>query len=182
MKTKNKTWDIWNNDACTYDFDEVRAELAEQDNEWLDEGDDRVEPEDVEENRVWEEIHMRLSFWKDDEKRNLNMPLANNILMFIDAGYWNGRAQGYRLLDDNLNSIFDGMREAEQHLYYDRYEVMGTDIHHDGRHYYTFRVVAPGVDAEELLEKLEDGRVSESTAYKKYTRSLRPYIRKIYGC
>lgn len=173
-KAHKKQPGIWSSDTDSFDFEEIRADILERRNDSRPEGY-KLLLEDIDDNAVWEEICYLIEQYREDEKLLLDKELDNKVIAISDT-FWHDSE--YKLLGYNLNSIFDALKSESQRLYCTQYNVRGVDY----STLYTFRMVAPGVDAEELVEKLEDGRVSESTLYKKYTRSLRPYIRKIYGC
>ena len=175
MKKQNKVQPlIWENDACAYDFEEVKAGILERRNDSRPEGY-KLLPCDISEGDVWEEIAWLIEMSRDDEQALIDKELNNKVIA-ISNSFWNDAE--YKVLGGNLNSIFDALECENQRLYCTQHNVCGKD---NGTRY-TFREVKAGVDAEELIEKYEDGKISASTIYKKYTRSLRPYIRKIYGC
>ncbi len=112
-----------------------------------------------------------------DERMNLSRQLPGRVVCIADLGLWNGRRSGYRVLGTNLNSIFD---VTISEMYCDAYNVCGTECHHDGTNYYTFRLIPDGVDATRLLDAIYDGEAT-SELIRRYTRSLRPYVSFVYG-
>lgn len=123
--------------------------------------------------------------WMYDEKLNLYVPLDGQVIALADLGFWNGRRSGYKLLDENLNSIFqmcDGYDDVE--FWCDRYDVCAALHHHDGSHYITFRELRTDKFEPERIDKFLD-KLYEGTATERdisrHTRSLRPKVAKVYG-
>jgi hypothetical protein len=54
------------------------------------------------------------------------------------------------------------------------------DAHHDGRNHYLYRVAKNREQAEKLVDKIAYGGMTEKQ-FRKATRSLRPYVAKVYG-
>lgn len=117
----------------------------------------------------------------EDEKVNLNIRLDNHIIAFADLGFWNGRTVGYKVLGSNLNSIFD-IAEDDNRYYVDSYNIKARLSHHDGTHYITYRELRPQFDVEyfkEVMEKYDYNLTPRQIRY--YTKSIRPYIKRLYG-
>lgn len=166
---------IWSSDTDNFNFEEIRAEILEWRNEARPEGH-KLLLEDITDEKVWAEICFLIETYRDDEKGNMDKDLKNKVIAISDY-FWHDSE--YKILGYNLNSVFEALGNTDnQSIYCDKNNLRGKD----GCEHFVFRMIAPGVDAEELIEKIEDGRISEKTLYKKYTRSLRPYIREIYGC
>ena len=116
----------------------------------------------------------------DCEKANLNKTLPNNIVAFGTVGTWRGNFSGYKVLGNNLNEILSCCECDDLKIYTDRYDVQGEFAHHDGTHYMTFRMVKDGVDIDRFLEKVYNGDYSKEDITR-YTKSLRPYVKEVYG-
>lgn len=116
----------------------------------------------------------------DDEKCNLNKPLENKIIIIADLGFWDGRRLGYKIVNSNLNAIFDIGEWDEVHWYYDRYNVHCRNPHHDGVNYLKFRELKDNKYEEIICEKIYNGTLT-SKDITRYTKSLVPYIKEIYG-
>lgn len=119
-------------------------------------------------------------FYLDAEKCNLDKPLENKIIIIADLGFWDGRKLGYRIVDANLNKIFDIGEWDEAHWYYDRYDVHCRNPHHDGVHYLKFRELKDSKYEDIICKKIYDGTLT-SKDITRYTKSLVPYIKEIYG-
>ena len=118
----------------------------------------------------------------DCEKDNLNVELPNNIIAIADVGRWDGRRNGSKIMNSNLNEVlFLGRDHEEANIYYDRYDVHAELVHHDGRDYATYRMVKEGIDPEWLFDKQVYGDGLTKQEITKYTKSLVPYVKKAYG-
>lgn len=180
MATKRKTLDkylLWANSpwdiATEEQWEEHFEEMAEI-NDWT--------PEQMTENfkyhLMYDEIDIRL----DAEIANLDIPTAGSIIAIADLGLWNGRRNGYKILNEcNVNAIFKEMQWDECEFYCDRYNVHMVNHHHDGTNYVMFRELKPNVNHEHFLDMIYEGKPITTKTLCRYTRSLRPYIAKVYG-
>lgn len=117
----------------------------------------------------------------DCEKANLDLKLPNNIIAIGTVGRWNGTFNGGKVFGNNLNEILYAGDCDDISVTYDRYNVHSILAHHDGRHNMTYRMLKDGVDGDEVLEKLIYGGGLSKNDISRYTTSLVPYIKKIYG-
>ena len=169
MERANNYFGIWNSQDI-YDsevFDSVRESIAECNERSVDE---------VSNEEVYE-------VWNDDldaEKTNLNKELDGCIVALADLGFWNGRANGGKVLGNNLNSIFQGFGCDDHEWYADRYNVRGNFFHHDGTHHVVFRLAKDRDTAQRIVEQVAYHGLSIEQAMRK-TKSIRPYVAKIYG-
>lgn len=126
---------------------------------------------------VYDEINLNY----DTERSNLTMFLSGNIICIADLGLWDGRRCGYRILSNNLNSIFD-VGEDTNKWYIDSLGDIRCDaVHHDGTNYYLFRELKTDKDYEKFLDKLISGDATRKDITN-YTKRLGDYIEEIYGC
>lgn len=132
----------------------------------------------ISDEKVDDRFHEDISMWYDDTRLNLNKTLPNNIIAIGTVGTWRGNFKGGKVLGSNLNEILFSGDCDDISVTYDRYNVHSTLAHHDGRHHLTYRMVKEGYDANDLLNKY----VYEDKDIMRYTTSLVPYIKKIYGC
>ena len=139
------------------------------------------EIEQTEEN-VTQEIYYRIDQWFEDEILNLNKRLDGRILAIASMGLWNGRKTGYKILGNNLNEVVScGIGCDEKHVYCDQYNVVAEGYHHDGRNYVEFREIREDKDIDKLLDKIYNQEPVSRAEIRRYTKSLRPYIKKLYG-
>lgn len=164
---KNIIWSNMNLDI--EDWRDGYADFCEIND--LDHGDD----DDIY-NWMWETNAEYLN----DERANLNMPTTEEILCISDIGRWNGRYNGYVILNNNINSIlhiWDDLME----FYADGREIRATGCHHDGRNYYLFRAARPGRDLDKLLNAIYCGEYISPQKLNYYTRSVYPDVARVYG-
>ena len=157
---------------------EWREEIAESMNEYIDEEEFKVNADDY---AVFERLQDDIGYTYDDEKLNLNKTLPNNIIAFGSVGRWNGNFNGGKIMGNNLNEILYTGDCDDISVTYDRYNVHSTLTHHDGRHSMTYRMVKEGVDADWLLEKQIYGGGLSKNDISRYTTSLVPFIKEVYG-
>ena len=110
---------------------------------------------------------------------DLDEEIDGIIMAFVDYGLWNGRKQGFLILDNNIADIFH-TRCDEAEWYGDGYNIRGRMIHHDGTNYALYRIAKDKDTAERIAYKICKGEIDEA-AFRKRTRSLYPYVAEIYG-
>ncbi len=163
---------IINDDPTEYDFDETKRRMIE-DYDYEDNISDEV---------VWNRIYNEIDYCYDDEERNLNIEIEGDIIAIASMGLWNGRCSGYKVLDkNNLKEILYCGNKDFNHLYYDGFNVYKKAIHHDDTNHIMFREVRPDVDIEKLCDKIYNNEPISKATLNKYTRSLRRYVKQIYG-
>lgn len=117
----------------------------------------------------------------DDERANLNIQLENPILILANLGLWNGRCSGYKIIHSgNIKDILCSDCDYVK-WYCDAYNLKCEATHHDGTNYYEYREIRPNVNIDKLCEKLYNGEEISRAEINRYTKSLRPYIQKVYG-
>ena len=139
------------------------------------------EIEQTEEN-ITDEIYFRIDQSFEDERNNLFRIIDGRILCIADIGRWNGRRSGYKILGNNLNEVLTcdiGCDEKE--IYCDSYNVYAHGYHHDGYNTVEFREIREDRNIENLTDKLYSGMPVTRREINYYTKSLRPYVKSIYG-
>jgi hypothetical protein len=164
-----------------YDLKEM--EQAEQDaREFLEEEYSEDYPNGVDDSRVTDEVYDRIDMEFEDEESNLYKQLDGRILAIASMGLWNGRKSGYKILGNNLNEVLTSSIGCdEKEVYCDAYNVYAEGYHHDGRNHVEFREIREDRNIENLLDKIYSGKEVTRREMNYYTRSLRPYIKSIYG-
>ena len=119
-------------------------------------------------------------FWYEDAQQNLNVQIDGCIVAFAELGLWDGKHKGAQALSSNINSIFNAICGDYTKVYCDTYNVRCTDTHHDGTNTILYRVAKDKESAEKLAMKVAYEGMTEE-AFRKATRSLRPFVAKIYG-
>ena len=167
---------IWQN----YDLD--IEDWRDDYKEWLEiNGIDDRDPDDEDDIRDW--MYNTNNDYFYDEQVNLNKNIDGRILIIAGLGLWNGRRQGYKILDNNIKEIFNinprGFDYAE--FYGDGYNIKATEWHHDGTNYYEYRVIREDRNIENLLDAIYNGEEISRKKLNYYTKSLYPYVANIYG-
>lgn len=117
----------------------------------------------------------------DDERINLNIEVDGKILIIADLGLWDGRHSAYKIMESkNIKDILYSKCDLAE-WYSDGKDIRFKGIHHDGTNHYLYRVIRNDVDVDEFLDELYDGERISDEEIEKYTKSLHPYIAKVYG-
>lgn len=120
----------------------------------------------------------------DDERSNLNIQLAQPILVIGDLGLWNGRRMGYKEIESG--NIRDCLYSDTDYStwYVDKLGDLRCDaIHHDGTNHYLYRTYKDGVRESQidlLKEKLYRGTATHADITR-VTRRLGDEIAQVYG-
>ena len=162
MKQIIWTSDEFLNDAARMEFQKCQRELL---------GDSKYKVSDEE----WNET---VYSYLEDERLNLDEEVNGVIVAFADLGLWDGRKQGFQLMGNNIANILHSSYDAE--WYGDTYNIRGIEYHHDGTNYILYRVAKDEETANRIAEKIYMREINEAQ-FRKMTRSLYPYIAKIYG-
>lgn len=118
-----------------------------------------------------------------ETKHKLDMDLQGKVIAIAKLSSQNNSKQGYILLSDELNSIFD-IKEYYNEWYSDGKNVLSLQIHSSGRNQIMFRELRTDrdeVSIQRFLMSLYDGEEITPQKLSSYTRSLHPYVAKIYG-
>ena len=157
---------------------------------------------------IWSNINLKIEDWKDflekyhpdindkyeqmnliremnseylwDERANLNKKIDGRILVLGDIGRWDGRVNGYKILDDNISSILETDCDYCE-WYSDGYNIKFKGIHHDGVNYAKYRVIREDRNIHNLLDDIYNGKEISRKKLNYYTRSLHPYVAEVYG-
>lgn len=114
-----------------------------------------------------------------DERCNLDVEVDGYIVMFASLGLWNGRHDGGKFIGHNVKDIL--YSDCDYVTWYcDEYNVRCDAIHHDGTNHYLYRVVDSKEKANKILDEFRNGTMTEEK-FRRLTKSLRPYVAKVYG-
>lgn len=153
--------------------------------DWKDDFNDWCEINELDKDKedIYDYIHEGIDIWRDDEILNLNIPIEGDVLAIADLGFWDGRKSGYQIVNkQNVNGIFNiGRNYDDVKFYCDQYNVKAELYHHDGVHYVEFREIRNNKNIQRLLDKLYNGENVSRETIRKYTKSLRPKVAKVYG-
>jgi hypothetical protein len=151
---------IWSNN----DYDEwceaMQSELTE----------DEINPETY---------YGECEFSLDDERMNLKKEVDGYIIAFANLGLWNGRVNGAKLIGTSVADILSSSCDYCT-WYCDPFNVKCEGVHHDGTNYILYRVAKDKEYAEWLVNKIAYEGMTEEQ-FRRATKSLRPYVAKVYG-
>ena len=116
-----------------------------------------------------------------DEQMNLNKKIDGRILCIADLGLWNGRKSGYKILGDNINTIFNIGDFDYVEFYGDGYNIRATEHHHDGTNYYLYRVIREDRNIDNLLDAIYNNEEITMKKLNYYTKSLYKDVANVYG-
>ena len=121
----------------------------------------------------------------DDEKRNLNIEVGDEIIIIADLGLWDGRRQAYKELHKmNIADCLCGTcGDYVTWFVDDRGDMWCRDIHHDGTNLYLYRAWKEGITEAQkrnFLDKVYCGNATRKDITR-YTRRIGEYVADIYG-
>ena len=116
----------------------------------------------------------------DDERANLNGYADGRIIVLADLGLWHGRVSGYKIIGNRVSDIFSTGEDYTE-WYSDGYNIKAIASHHDGTNYYEYRVIREDRNVGKLLDMLYHGEEITRKKLNYYTKSLHPYVAKVYG-
>ena len=129
-----------------------------------------------------EELDYVENYAFDDELINLKGTFTEQpIIAIADMGLWNGRRQGYRVCSTQLSDILTIGNEDNIVLYFDGFNVRKTAHHHDGTNYILFREFRPNVNQDKFCDMVYNGETIDNKTLNRYTRSLKRYVKSVYG-
>lgn len=167
---------IWSN--VNLDIDDWRDNMREQLQE------NGFSTDEIIEDRLYEEMLETNASYLDDERVNLNIQQSQPIIVIADLGRWNGRFQGYKMIESG--NIKDCLYSDTDYTewYVDKLGDLRADaIHHDGTNHYLYRAFKDGVTPEQiesLQDKIYSGKATR-TDITRATKRLGDDIAKVYG-
>jgi len=127
----------------------------------------------------YERYHEDCDQYLYDERANLDVEVDGVIVCFAVLGLWDGKYNGAKTFGDNVRNILYSDCDYVD-WYCDRYNVRCRASHHDGTNYYLYRVAKDREQAKRLVDAIAYNDMTEEE-FRKATRSLRPYVAKVYG-
>ena len=119
------------------------------------------------------------NIYLDDERRNLDVDVDGIIVAYGVLGLWDGTHLGGKVVGYNVSRILHTECDSAE-WYCDQYNVRFCGAHHDGRNTILYRVAKDRETAERLVDQIVSGKLTEEQ-FRKRTKSLRPYVAKVYG-
>lgn len=160
---------IWSD--IDLDLEDWKADLTEQ-------------YPDLSEDELIQRMYEINADYLTDERANLNIQLAQPIIVIGDIGRWNGRVSGYKVIESG--NIKDCLYSETDYTewYVDKYGDLRADaVHHDGTNHYLYRVykdTATESQIEGLKDKIYYGTATRADITR-VTRRLGDEIAAVYG-
>lgn len=171
MMKKFVIWDSW------IDMDKWK-EFIEEDKELNPESYKGCDPEEA----AYEAIYDMNQRYLEDERMNLDIQLPHPILILADLGLWNGRSQGYKVIDSgNIKDILHSQSEGECKWYCNGYDICCDESHHDGINHYIYREIRNEDNIDNFLNRIYNGEKIPKRTINYYTRSIAKDIGRVYG-
>ena len=114
-----------------------------------------------------------------DERANLDVEVDGWIVAFGVLGLWDGNHNAGCTFGNKVKNILKSECEYID-WYCDRYNVRCRASHHDGTNHYLYRVAKDREQAKRLVDAIAYEGMTEEE-FRKSTKSLRPYVAKVYG-
>lgn len=139
---------------------------------------------EMSEQELYELMNETNSEYLDDERVNLNVQLAEPIIVIADLGRWNGRFQGYKMIESGniKDCLYSDTDYTEWYVDKDG-EFRCDATHHDGTNYYVYRAFKDGIggdSVEDLQDKIYSGTVTQADI-DRVTRPIGKDIAAVYG-
>lgn len=161
---------IWSSIIKLEDWEDYLSELEEEREEKLTEEE------------KWNIVTDNNMYFYNYERDNLDIDLNENIVILASLGLWHGRVNGVKEIGDNIKDCL--YTDCDNATWYcDGYNFCCTAYHHDGTNHYTYRVYKDGLTEEQkeyFKQKYMKGEAN-SNFISRYTKSLRPFIKQVYG-
>ena len=118
--------------------------------------------------------------WLANEFECMENMLDVPILAIADIGRWNGRFKGYKLYEHfNLKELL--YDKDDFCIYIENNNIWIRHSHHDGTNYIMYRIIKETTNYENLLAKLYHNKPYSNATLNRYTTSLLPIIKEIFG-
>lgn len=165
----------------TSDYDNIEA-IAKEEKEWYEE----EYGEELSWNEAIERAYNTNNDYLDDEHANLDKEVDGYIIAMafrssVQYGVWGGAGRkGYKLCGTNVADILTSSSDSAE-WYGDGKNIRGEFSDHDGSDSVIYRVAKSEYDAERIGAKIYNGEISTEEEFRKATKSLYPYVNKVYG-
>ena len=133
-----------------------------------------------EEETTLEAFYESIENWFDDELANLNNDLDKVVVCFATLGLWDGKHRGAKICGNNVHDfLHSAVGDCNYTFYCDQYNVRADASHHDGNNTMLYRLCKNKDEAERIMAQWVYEDAPEEKVRKK-TRSLRPYVARVY--
>lgn len=160
---------IWTNDLDPKDWEDDYES-------WLEDGGYTEEDNPM---SLDEWMYESNSIYLGDERMNLDVKVNGVIVAYGVLGLWDGKHVGGKVVGVNVSRILHTECDGAE-WYCDQYNVRFNGVHHDGCNTILYRVAKDMKTANRLVDKIISGELTEDK-FRKRTKSLRPYVAKVYG-
>ena len=144
--------------------------------DWFEEYEE-INGQPLEDDKKYSLIYQFNNDYLEDERINLDKKMV--VIALADIGRWNGRKQGYKIYNNLTDILYS---ESDYCKWYcDSYNLKGELHDHDGISYIIYRTLKNDDDYDKIIELLENNYTLTRSQYYRYTKSLRPTIKNIYG-
>ena len=165
-----------------YDLKELEQEEKYTREYLIQLAEDFGEEADLSDENVTDTIYDHIDMNYEDKVGNLNKVLEGKIIAIASVGTWRGTFSGYKILGNNLNEVITSSIGCdEKEIYDDGFNICAKGYHHDGRNSCEFRELREDTNYEVLLDKLYNQEPVSRKDINRYTKSLRKYVKEIYG-
>lgn len=143
-----------------------------------------ISPDEIDDDRLYAEMLDTNASYLEDERVNLNIQETQPIIVIADLGRWNGRFNGYKMIDSG--NIKDCLYSDTDYTewYVDKLgDLRANAIHHDGTNHYLYRAFKDNATSEQiesLQDKIYSGRATRADITR-VTKRLGDDIAKVYG-
>ena len=137
---------------------------------------------DLSDNNVMRVIDDNNNMYIEDERDNLSQKYTGfkgYIVAFAELGLWTGVKIASKVYDD-ISNILQNTSWDECEWYLDEWNVRFRGVHHDGTNNVRYRYVDTEKRANDIMNKIVCGGMNLKQ-FKKATKSIRPFVQKVYG-
>ena len=150
-------------------------------NEDYDEWEKSVLSDDENADTSFEAFNDYCEIWLDDERCNLDIEVDGVIVAYGYVGTWRGVINGMKIIGTNVKDILSSNCDYVTWSC-DRYNVVCDEIHHDGHNHIVYRMFETREKADRFLNNFVCNKYADDyKAFMKATKSIRPYVAKVYG-
>lgn len=141
-------------------------------------------PDEITEDNLYDQMIDTNNMYLDDERVNLNIQETQPIIVIADLGRWNGRFDGYKMIESG--NIKDCLYSDTDYTewYVDKLGDLRCDAtHHDGINHYLYRAFKDNATPEQienLQNKIYSGKATRADITR-VTKRLGDDIAKVYG-
>ncbi len=131
---------------------------------------------------IYSDIEYDDNYDIDSVRDYLDTVIDSEIVAIAVVDRWNGRFTGYKLCGKNIRGIFSTGSDCGK-WYGEDNDIKAILPHHDGTNTAVFRVFKKNISEkkkQEFLDKIYNQKLEEDDI-KNITKSLYPYVKKIYG-